>query len=127
LADVWLQINRGENVTLDLGAVDPALIPSGSLSHIDISGNGGHGDTVIVSAHDVEKLGAMDLVVNTQTGLGHIQMLINGDANDTVQLAGGQGQWADGGTTQVDGQSYQILNHDNLQLLVGVKIQETIG
>jgi hypothetical protein len=44
-----------------------------------------------------------------------------------VHLTGPQGQWADAGTTLVDGEMYHILQHDNLQLLVGVNMHHDPG
>jgi hypothetical protein len=60
--------------------------------------------------------------VNAQTGVGHVQMMIQGDANDMVKMTDAQ-HWANAGTTVIDGQTYQILNDGNLQLLVGAKVQ----
>jgi hypothetical protein len=48
--------------------------------------------------------------------------MIQGDANDAVNIVDSW-RWGDAGTTVVDGQSYQVLNDGNLQLLVGVKLQ----
>ncbi|MGE5468715.1 MAG: heme utilization protein, partial [Ignavibacteria bacterium] len=124
LADVWMQIHADQNQTIDLTQLNPAAFAPGAMARIDVAGNGGQGDTVILNAHNVEALGRKDLVVNDQTGSGHVQMIIHGDANDVVKLADGAGQWKDGGMTVVDGEAYHILNHDNLQLLVGVKIHE---
>jgi len=121
LADVWLQINQGQNQAIDLTAVDVSKLPVEGIPKIDISGNGGHGDTVTLDAKTVEKLGHMDLVVNDQTGHGQIQLMIQGDANDIVKMTDAQ-HWVDGGTTVVDGQTYQILNDGHAQLLVGVRL-----
>ena len=121
LSDVWLQINEGLSQTLDLSKIDHTAVPAGSLAQIDASGNG-HADTVLVTPDDVEKFGKLDLIINDQTGAGHVQMMINGDANDVVNpLTTQPEQWAETGTTQVDGETYQIFTHDNLQLLVGHK------
>jgi hypothetical protein len=121
LADVWLQINQGQNQSIDLTAADPHGLLAEGIPRIDISGNGGHGDTVTLDAKAVEKLGQMDMVVNDQTGHGHIQMMIQGDANDTVNIVDAR-QWHDAGTTVVDGQTYQVLNDGHAQLLIGVKV-----
>ena len=118
---MWLQINEGLSQTLDLSKIDHTAVPAGSLAQIDASGNG-HADTVLVTPDDVEKFGKLDLIINDQTGAGHVQMMINGDANDVVNpLTTQPEQWAETGTTQVDGETYQIFTHDNLQLLVGHK------
>ncbi|MDK9725893.1 MAG: hypothetical protein OEL88_13525, partial [Sterolibacteriaceae bacterium MAG5] len=125
LADVWLQINQGQNQVLDLSQIDPATVQPGTLARIDLSGNGGHGDVLSVSAQDVQNFGLLDLVVNDQTGAGHVQMMIQGDDTDAVRLLDAQGgQWTDGGTTVVDGQTFQILNDGNAQLLIGVRIHD---
>ena len=121
LADVWLQINQGQNQNIDLTAVNAGKLPLEGMPKIDLSGNGGHGDTVTLDVRAVEKLGQVDLVVNDQTGHGHIQMMIQGDANDTVNIVDAK-QWHDAGTTVVDGQDYHLLNDGNMQLLVGVKL-----
>ena len=113
--------STGGNQNIDLTAVNAGKLPVEGIPKIDISGNGGHGDTVTLDAKTVEKLGQMDLVVNDQTGHGHIQMMIQGDANDTVNIVDTK-QWHDAGTTVVDGQAYQVLNDGNMQLLVGVKL-----
>jgi hypothetical protein len=122
LVDVWLQINQGQNQSIDLTALDPHRLPAAGIARIDLSGNGGHGDTVTLDAKAVESLGQKDMVVNDQTGHGHIQLMIQGDANDAVNIVDSW-RWRDAGTTVVDGQSYQVLNDGNLQLLVGVKLQ----
>jgi hypothetical protein len=125
LADVWLQISQTQaaettSIQLDLSKVD--LTSMTNTAKIDLSGNGGSGDTVMLSAQDVQRLGQTDLIVNAQTGVGHVQMMIQGDANDMVKMTDAQ-HWANAGTTVIDGQTYQILNDGNLQLLVGAKVQ----
>jgi hypothetical protein len=128
LADVWLQINRAMSQTLDFSSTDPALIPFSGAGRVDLSGNGNYGDTVILGSDDVGRLGKADLVVNAQTGSGHIQMMIQGDANDVVRITDQPGVWMDAGTTQIDGETYRILNDTHQhQLLVGVKIQDPLG
>lgn len=121
LSDVWMQINQAQNKETDLSKVDPATIAEHALARIDISGNGGSGDTVVVSAHDVEQFGQVDMVTNAQTGMGHLQMMIQGDANDLVKMTDAA-HWVNAGTTVVDNQTFEILNQNNLQLLVGVKV-----
>ena len=126
MADVWLQINQAQSpaptdLQLDLSKIDLAAMSQAHMAKIDLSGNGGHGDTVSLSAHDVQRLGQADLVVNAQTGSGHVQMMIQGDANDAVKMTDAQ-HWVNAGTTVIDGQTYQILNDGNLQLLVGAKV-----
>jgi len=126
MADVWLQISQAQtpppaNLQLDLSKVDLASLPAAGMAKIDISGNGGNGDAVTLSAADVQRLGHTDLVVNAETGAGHVQMLIQGDANDVVKMTDAQ-HWVNAGTTVVDGQTFQILNDGNLQLLVGTKV-----
>ena len=128
LADVWLQINREMGQTLDFSSTDSALLSFSGSGRVDLSGNGNHGDTVILGSDDVGKFGKADLVVNAQTGAGHIQMMIQGDANDVVRITDQPGVWTDAGTTQVDGETYRILNdaHQH-QLLIGVKIHDPLG
>jgi hypothetical protein len=118
LADVWLAINPGAAAQVS----DPASIAAGALAHVDVSGNQA-ADAVRLSVADVQVFGQKDLVVNDQTGTGNLQMIIRGDAVDRVELAGGADQWVDRGTTVFEGETYQILQHDNLQLLVGVNMQ----
>ena len=128
MADVWLSINKDLNQTVDLSKIDPASLHGAHLTVVDVSGNGGMGDTVLVNAHDVATLGQKDLVVNDQTGAGHIQMMIRGDANDVVKITDQPGVWTEAGTTQIDGETFRILNdaHQH-QLLVGVKIHDPIS
>jgi hypothetical protein len=121
MADVWLHISRDQNQSIDLTQVDATRIPADTLARIDLSGNGGSGDTVTLDAKAVEKFGHMDLIVNQQTGSGHVQMMIQGDANDTVKLTDAS-HWHDSGTTVVDGQTYQVLSDGHAQVLIGVKI-----
>jgi hypothetical protein len=128
MADVWFSINKDLNQTVDLARIDPTLLHGINLSQIDVSGNGGHGDTVLVNANDVAKLGQMDMVVNAQTGAGHMQMMIQGDANDAVYITDQPGVWTQAGTTQIDGETYRILNDaQQNQLLVGVKIHDPLS
>jgi hypothetical protein len=128
MADVWFAINKDMNHTVDLSKLDPTLSQGVHLPLVDLSGNGGNGDTVLVNAQDVAKLGQMDLVVNEQTGSGHIQMMIQGDANDVVRITDQPGVWTDAGTTQIDGETYRILNDaQQHQLLVGVKIHDPLA
>jgi len=128
MADVWLSINKELNQTVDLSKIDPANLQGAHLTLVNVSGNGGNGDTVLVNSHDVATLGQKDLVVNDQTGSGHVQMLIRGDANDVVKITDQPGTWTDAGTTQIDGETFRILNdaHQN-QLLVGVKIHDPLA
>jgi hypothetical protein len=128
MADVWFSINKDLNQTVDLAKVDPTLLHGGHLTLVDVSGNAGNGDTVLVNAQDVARLGQMDLVVNEQTGAGHIQMMIQGDANDTVHITDQPGVWTEAGTTQIDGETFRILNDaQQHQLLVGVKIHDPLS
>ena len=127
MADVWLQINHDQNQVIDLTRVDITKISIDGMARIDVSGNDGHGDAIIIDAKTIEKIGKIDLVVNAQTGSGHVQMLIQGDANDTVNLMDAS-HWHDGGTTVVDDQTYQVLTNGNAQLLIGIKVHhELIG
>jgi hypothetical protein len=128
MADVWFSINKELNQTVDVSRIDPTLLNGAHLSLIDVSGNGGTGDTVVLSSNDIGKLGQMDLYVNEQTGAGHIQMMIQGDANDTVQITDQPGAWIDAGSTQIDGETFRILNDaQNHQLLVGVKMHDPLA
>ena len=122
MADVWLQINKGYDLKLDLTAGDPTRIPLEGLAHIDLSGNGGRGDMLTLDAKAVEKFGQHDLVVNDQTGSGHVQLLIQGDANDTVKMTDAE-HWTNAGTTVVNGETYAVLNDGDAQLLIGVKLR----
>jgi hypothetical protein len=128
MADVWFSINKDLNHTVDLSKIDPTVLQGLDLSIVDVSGNAGNGDTVVVNSGDVAKLGQMDLVVNDQTGSGHIQMMIQGDANDAVRISDQPGAWTEAGTTQIDGETFRILTdvHQN-QLLVGVKIPDPLS
>jgi hypothetical protein len=121
LADVWLQLNQDQSRSVDLANADPSVVAAGALAQIDMAQNGIQ-DTLTISTQDVQVFGQKDLVVNDQTGEGNLQMMVRGDAVDVVHLTGPQGQWADAGTTLVDGEMYHILQHDNLQLLVGVNM-----
>ena len=128
MADVWFSINKELNQTVDLSQIDPGLLPGSHLPLVDVSGNGGAGDTVLVNAHDVAKLGQMNLYVNEQTGSGHVQLMIQGDANDAVRITDQPGVWTDAGTTQIDGETFRILNDaQQHQLLVGVKIHDPLS
>jgi hypothetical protein len=128
MADVWFAINKDMNHTVDLSKLDPSLVPSANLTLIDVSGNGGNGDTALVNAQDVAKFGQMDLVVNEQTGSGYIQMMIQGDVNDVVRITDQPGVWTEAGTTQIDGETFRILNDaQQHQLLVGVKIHDPLA
>jgi hypothetical protein len=118
MADVWLRINQG----FDLTTGDPSRVPLEGLGRIDMSGNGGPGDLLTLDSGAVEKYGQQDLVVNEQTGSGYVQLMIQGDANDTVKLTDAE-HWTRTGTTVVDGASYEVLTDGNAQLLVGVKLQ----
>jgi hypothetical protein len=122
LSDVWFQIGAAQNRVIDLTALDTATVSSGNLGQINLAGNGGAGDVLIVKAEDVLKFGATDLVTNAQTGSGHVQMVIKGDANDTVKVLESQGHWSDGGVTVVDGVTYHIYNHGDAQLLIGSNV-----
>ncbi len=122
MADVWLQINKGFDLSLDLTSGDPGRVPLEGLAKIDLSGNGGRGDLLNIDANAVEKLGQRDLVVNDQTGSGYVQLMIQGDANDAVNLADAE-HWTRNGTTVVDGETYEVLTAGDAQLLVGVKLQ----
>jgi hypothetical protein len=128
MADVWFSINKELNQTVDLSKIDPSVLNGAHLTLVNVAGNGGTGDTVLVNANDVAKLGQKDLVVNEQTGSGHIQMLIQGDANDVVKITDQPGTWTEAGTTQIDGETFRILNdaHQH-QLLVGVKIHDPLS
>jgi hypothetical protein len=117
MADVWLRINQGD----DLAAGDSSRVPLEGLGHIDLSGNGGHGDMLTIDAKAVANCGQHDLVVNDQTGSGYIQMMIQGDANDTLKLTDAE-NWTSSGTTVVDGQTFEVLTDGNAQLLVGIKL-----
>lgn len=127
LSDVWLQIGAGQNRVIDLSALDQAVVEQGNLGQINLAGNGGNGDLLIVNAQDVLKFGVTDLVQNAQTGEGHVQIVVKGDANDTVQLNNSQGQWADGGVTVIDGVTYHIYTQGDAQLLIGANLHQVTG
>ena len=123
LADVWFQINPETPKTVDLSQLDPASVAKGALAQIDLS-NDGKAETLNISAADVQVFGQKDLVVNDQTGEGNVQMIVKGDAADVVQLSGPEGHWQNQGTTYIDGETYHILQQDNLQLLIGVNMHD---
>ena len=116
-------------MTVDLSVVDPGMLSAqmmqgSAVGMIDVSGNGGTGDQLLVDSLAVDRLGAMDLYVNEDTGSGNLQLLIRGDDNDSVLLKDGS-HWQDAGTTSIDGEQFRILNDENhRQLLIGVKIDD---
>jgi hypothetical protein len=126
LADVWLAMSKATGQVTDLtkseaSQLDVGALVGGDLSHIDLGGAGGHADTLIIDTKAVERFGQHDLVVNDQTGSGHVQLMIQGDANDTVKMTDAE-HWTNAGTTVVNGETYEVLNDGDAQLLIGVKL-----
>jgi hypothetical protein len=101
---------------IDLSAINA---DAGSLSKINISGNGGNGDLLFVNAAAVSKLGSTDLVTdNGIIGTGHHQLVIQGDANDHLTFTDTAGQWHDEGTTVVNNVNVHVYENGDLQVLI---------
>jgi hypothetical protein len=81
-----------------------------SIEQIDITGNGDN--TLTVSVLDV-------LNLSDESN----QLLVDGDAGDTVARGAG---WTAGGTTVVDGQTYQIYTGGAASLLVDTDVVTTV-
>jgi Ca2+-binding RTX toxin-like protein len=81
-----------------------------SIEQIDITGNGDN--TLTVSVLDV-------LNLSDESN----QLLVDGDAGDTVARGAG---WTAGGTTVVDGQTYQIYPGGAASLLVDTDVVTTV-
>jgi Ca2+-binding RTX toxin-like protein len=81
-----------------------------SIEQIDITGNGSN--TLTVSVLDV-------LNLSDESN----QLLVDGDAGDTVERGAG---WTTGGTTAVDGQTYQVYAAGSASLLVDTDVVTTV-
>jgi hypothetical protein len=122
LADVWLQVDpQAQDRVIDLTGNSITSLQQGSLARIDLSGNGGSGDVLIVNALAIASVGDQELI--PQTGQHAMQMVVNGDATDMVKLADYAANWTTGGTVAADGVEYRVYEHDNVQLLVAVRMQ----
>jgi hypothetical protein len=116
LADVWLRTGDAHNRTFDLATLPHEAYNAGTLAQIDLSGNGGMGDTLKVGASDVLAFGG------TSIDTSATQMLVKGDATDKVVVDNADGAWSRSGTSVVDGVSFAVYSHGNAQLLVDEKV-----
>ncbi|MFA7270036.1 MAG: hypothetical protein WC073_11875, partial [Sterolibacterium sp.] len=116
LADVWLATsNNIDNRVIDLSALDTSLVTPHTLGKIDLSGNDDGGDLLVLDINSIWSFG-------DKADSGNIRMRITGDANNTVRLLEPAALWSNAGVTQVDDADYQVLRHDGVELLVGVKV-----
>lgn len=107
----------GADQTLDLSAIAGKLE---SIEIIDITGTGNN--TLNLSLGDVLEQGEFSLFTEDET----VQMIVKGNTGDVVNLddllADGTdpGDWADQGQVTVEGVTYNVFQHSNLdaQLLV---------
>jgi hypothetical protein len=120
LADIWLQVSNEKDRVIDLSALNPDKVEAGSLSQINLSGNGGGGDLLKLNAEDVARYGEVGVVDHVAGGGDQVhQMVIRGDQNDTVELTDhGAGLWQYEGSVSVDGVDYQVYNQGVSQLLI---------
>jgi trimeric autotransporter adhesin len=122
LADVWLQISsNAQNRVIDLSVLNAASITPGSLGQINLSGNGGQGDLLMLNADAILKFGMASGMPDAISDIR--QILVTGDANDMVELMDSLAQWHDAGTTTVNGAEYHVYSHESVQLLIGVDMR----
>jgi Ca2+-binding RTX toxin-like protein len=93
----------GAGITLDLTAIKAPVIQN--IDVLDITGSGNN--VLVMSLTDVLQLGA----ANTFSVAGKMQLMIQGDAGDSVTLSD-SASWHAAGTTNYEGQTYQLYDRD---------------
>ena len=122
LADVWLRTGDATDRSFDLSTLQRTHDNEGALARIDLSGNGGGGDTLKVAAGDVLAFGSTEIGGVGGSAAQQRQMLVKGDATDTVVIDNSDGGWSRNGTAIVDGTSFAVYTHGQAQLLVDEKV-----
>jgi hypothetical protein len=104
----------GAGITLDLTAITQADLAS--TEAIDITGSGNN--TLRLSMRDVLEMGSSNAFnVNTSATDTRVQLMITGDNGDAVQLTD-LGSWSQSGTFIHAGETYNVYNNGNAQLLI---------
>ena len=104
----------GAGITLDLTAITQADLAS--TEAIDITGSGNN--TLRLTLRDVIELGSSNAFnVNTSATDTRVQLMITGDNGDAVQLTD-LGSWSQSGTFIHAGETYNVYNNGNAQLLI---------
>lgn len=104
----------GTGITLDLTAITHADLAS--TEAIDITGSGNN--TLRLSLRDVIELGSSNAFnVNPSATDTRVQLMITGDNGDAVQLTD-LGGWSSSGTFSYAGETYNVYNNGNAQLLI---------
>ncbi|MFY7942896.1 MAG: beta strand repeat-containing protein, partial [Burkholderiaceae bacterium] len=104
----------GTGITLDLTAITQADLASTDI--IDITGSGNN--TLRLSMRDVLEMGSSNAFnVNTSATDTRVQLMITGDSGDAVQLTD-LGSWSQSGTFSYAGETYNVYNNGNAQLLI---------